>query len=608
MMLSPPSLLLRDSMNRFTGLVLFAVLLLDASVCAANPFDSRARPFFETYCFACHDADEQKSGVRLDVLTDKFADKDLQLWSHIRDQIADESMPPDDQPQPNEALRGEIVDWIDKELTVAKSRVAENNGSVRRLTVEQYRNTLQQLLGIQEDLTVGLPPDAVSKDGFTNNTAAMVISPLQVESYFDIAAKALDQCIVDPNERPTIQNFRVDFGKQINPQPCPDNLILGAGSHLLASDDFVVHEMAPEKPFEFNPFAMRTKYRFHEGYQGNSTVRGWKEYDSIYHAVFACLRGPRGAYPKGLGHEVISDGLLLRPAIPSRELFGVGSVYGPKPNFKIALRELPSHGNFRITVTAAKYDDGLLLDVECPPRDASSDKAIVVDPATTQVVNLQHAGVYQIDVHQQDDSEPLVEADGSRLQQDLMGRWTFDESAAGLAGDQTQLPGAFVGNAQQAQSPFGQSLRGEDADDAAVYPRTDAMNVAEGDFSVAAWIHPDKLARGGIVGLGKYGQMHGWYFDMPDNAGALRIETAGPDNQSNGSVTSYAGVIRANTWQHVAAVVRRGESTTRLFVNGFEVATGTIGDAQLDNPNADLHIGRIQSANSFQGQIDEVHL
>ena len=60
---------------------------------------------------------------------------------------------------------------------------------------------------------------------------------------------------------------------------------------------------------------MRTKYRFNEGYQGNATVRGWRDYDSIYHAVFACVRGT-GGYPKGLAYETIPSGLLLRPAVP----------------------------------------------------------------------------------------------------------------------------------------------------------------------------------------------------------------------------------------------------------------------------------------------------
>ena len=105
---------------------------------------------------------------------------------------------------------------------------------------------------------------------------------------------------------------------------------------------------------------MRTKYAFIEGYQGNDTVRGWRNYDSIYHAVYACMRG-RPGYPKGQPYEMTPKGMLLRPAIPSAELFGIESTYGPHANFKISLRELPDSGRFRVTVRAAKYDDGLLL-------------------------------------------------------------------------------------------------------------------------------------------------------------------------------------------------------------------------------------------------------
>ena len=61
------------------------------------------------------------------------------------------------------------------------------------------------------------------------------------------------------------------------------------------------------------------------------------------------------------------QGLLLRPAIPSDEMFEGDGTYGPKANFKISLRELPDDGRFRVTVMAAKYNDGLLLDPGAPP-------------------------------------------------------------------------------------------------------------------------------------------------------------------------------------------------------------------------------------------------
>ena len=147
---------------------------------------------------------------------------------------------------------------------------------------------------------------------------------------------------------------------------------------------------------------MRTKYRFIEGYQGNDTVRGWREYDSIYHAVFADMRGSNG-YPKGDAYSTVPQGLLLRPAIPNDEIFGADGTYGPKANFKISLRELPDDGRFRVTVTAAKYNDGLLLDPGAlAQRNPRPDAVISRDPKTP--VTIPKAGIYQVDIYPEDNA------------------------------------------------------------------------------------------------------------------------------------------------------------------------------------------------------------
>ena len=95
---------------------------------------------------------------------------------------------------------------------------------------------------------------------------------------------------------------------------------------------------------------------------------------------------------------------------------------------------------------------------------------------------------------------------------------------------------------------------------------------------------------------------------MADNKGSLRIETAGADSRSNGVVLSPPGTIRANTWQHVAAVVRRGKNETRLYVNGYAVAKGEIRSANLDNPKVNLHLGRIPDGQALRGELDEVRI
>lgn len=376
----------------FTGGVLAA-----EPVAELQPgFTQHVQPLLKQYCVRCHHPDEMMSGIRVDHLDASVDDRHIKLWEGIRRQLHTKAMPPEEEPQPTEAARQQSIAWIDQALTVARSRPTPKNGSARRLTVAQYRNTLRELLLLEDEVTDVLPPDAVSRDGFVNNQETLSLSPLLLETYFDIAETALDRCLVDVSQKPTIQNFRMDLGTTINPDPCKDNLILGADSLLLNNADFQVTQLTAAKPFAFDPFLMQTKFRFIEGYQGNDTVRGWRDFDSIYHAVFACMRGAHG-YPKGKAFSTVPQGLLLRPAIPSEELFGVESTYGPRANFKISLRELPEHGRFRVTVTAAKYDDGLLIDPGTPP--AQSDQSVTVsDPATASHFTIPAAGIYQVDV------------------------------------------------------------------------------------------------------------------------------------------------------------------------------------------------------------------
>jgi hypothetical protein len=547
-----------------------------------------------------------ESGIRVDQLDGSLSDRYLRLWKGIQHQLADEAMPPDDELQPTAKERTMLVGWIERAIVTARSRVAEKNGSIRRLTVNQYHNTLRDLLGLRDKLTDVLPPDAVSKDGFVNNHQTMLLSPLLLEAYFDVAEHSLDLCIVDEDERPSIQNFRMDLGAAVNPEPCPDKLILGALSMLLKNDDFIVTQLEPEKPFAYDPFFMQTKYRFIEGYQGNATVRGWRDFDSIYHAVFACVRG-NGGYPQGLAYQTVPAGLLLRPAIPSAELFQVESTYGPQANFKISLRELPDRGVFRVTVKAAKYDDGLLFDPGAVAQPVTESSVTAADLREPRMVQIPRGGVYQADVYVTAAVDRGPAADDSKLAEGLIGSWSLDGDAIGKAADR-EFPGRLEGEAKFVDSPFQQAISLDGKQAAVVAPRDEAMNVSDGDFTVAAWIHPRELRQAGVVSLGGYGYTHGWLLDMPNGTGVLRIETSKPNNQSNGTVQSRPGVIRRNTWQHVAAVVRRGDNRTRLYVNGFDVGVGSIQNSNLDNPKAELHIGRIPGANLFAGEIDEVRL
>ncbi|MDD7987192.1 DUF1592 domain-containing protein [Lentisphaera marina] len=352
--------------KKYLGLVaLFGSLTSLAQAAGEDhQYDEKIKPILDKFCVRCHGEKKQKGGFRIDQLANDFSGKKLFSWEKMQHVLtmpldSDEVMPPEDSKQPTMEQRLELTAWISENLDAGRLRAAEKNGSVRRLTKSQYRNTLRELLKLDENVGRTLPNDAVSPEGFTNDGGSMQLSPMQMETYFAIAQKALDLSVVNPEEKPKVQNFRIDFGDGINKEPIADRLILGAGSKQIELKNFLFNELVPEKEFAVEPYIMKKEYRFIQGYKGNSTVREWRDFNSIYHAVFAGLSGPRAPYPKGDPINFAEGGMLMRPSIPAKAAWSPTMVWSPR--FKISLRELPSTGNFKIKVNAAKHRDNLNL-------------------------------------------------------------------------------------------------------------------------------------------------------------------------------------------------------------------------------------------------------
>ena len=152
---------------------------------------------------------------------------------------------------------------------------------------------------------------AFLRRGFRNNQDTLLLTPQMMETYFEIAEKALDLCLVDDTKKPEIQSFRVELGSGINKQPVPENVQLN-GPALLPKTNFQVRQLVPDKPFSFDPFAMQTRFRFIEGYRGNHTARAWKEFEGLYHSVFAGMIGShtKGGYNYGRSSHMDPEGLL----------------------------------------------------------------------------------------------------------------------------------------------------------------------------------------------------------------------------------------------------------------------------------------------------------
>ncbi len=178
------------------NLALLIVACLPSAVPAA-PLPAETKAFLQKHCFECHDADTQKGKLRLDHLSADFASPaTAETWGKVFSQLEKREMPPKKKPQPSDAERQPVLDWLGRELRVAIAarQNAEGRVALRRLNRFEYQNTVHDLLGIEVNLMELLPEDG-SAHGFDKVSSALTLSPVQVEKYLEAADVALDAAL-----------------------------------------------------------------------------------------------------------------------------------------------------------------------------------------------------------------------------------------------------------------------------------------------------------------------------------------------------------------------------------------------------------------------------
>lgn len=175
-------------------------LAADAADAAPGRYADAVKPVLAKYCFECHGAEKQKGDLRMDTLDpDLLKGEDAETWHDALNQLNLGEMPPPKSPQPSVAERRVMVDWMTKSLREAAraKRFADGRVLMRRLTRYEYQNTMRDLLGVDLDFAKELPPEPASPEGFLNNAATLEMSPMQIETYLNVARKALAVAIVE---------------------------------------------------------------------------------------------------------------------------------------------------------------------------------------------------------------------------------------------------------------------------------------------------------------------------------------------------------------------------------------------------------------------------
>lgn len=199
--------------SRVAGLWVISVLLAwpAGSVFAAGAplrFEEDLKPFLGQYCIACHGAEKKRADLDLQQFesSDAIA-ANRELWEKVRKAIEEREMPPDNRPQPAEALRQSVVKSIDAELARLEANEPPNPGAVtlRRLNRNEYRNTVRDLLGVDYRVEAEFPHDE-SGYGFDNIGDVLSLSPMLLEKYLAAAETIAAQVI--STEDPARQRIR----------------------------------------------------------------------------------------------------------------------------------------------------------------------------------------------------------------------------------------------------------------------------------------------------------------------------------------------------------------------------------------------------------------
>lgn len=172
-------------------------------------YRSDIRPHLVRLCGECHGPHEPKADLNLAALDSDFVNgPDAETWHDVLNRLNLGEMPPAKSPQPTDAERRVLVDWLTAGIRRAASAKRQGAGRVvtRRLTRYEYRNTMRDLLGADLEYDRELPPEPASADGFLNDGATLEMSPLQVESALRAARRGLKVAIVD-GDRPEVFRY-----------------------------------------------------------------------------------------------------------------------------------------------------------------------------------------------------------------------------------------------------------------------------------------------------------------------------------------------------------------------------------------------------------------
>lgn len=130
----------------------------------AGEFEEVLRPFLVERCVKCHGVEKTKGKINLEeIASGEQLLADAGLIEDLMEVLDARDMPPEEEPQPGEAERQQVLDTLRTLLGEAASREARPVARIRRLNRFQYNNAVRDLFQLNRDV-FALPEKLMTRE------------------------------------------------------------------------------------------------------------------------------------------------------------------------------------------------------------------------------------------------------------------------------------------------------------------------------------------------------------------------------------------------------------------------------------------------------------
>lgn len=277
-------------------------------------------------CAGCHGGERPEAGVKLDGewTHDRLVSADGQAWFRALHEIESGRMPPEEEEQPTAAERKAVAAWIRGDLAALERAHQKRIGrsQLRRLSREEYANTVFDIFGFRPPVSVDLPEDG-RVDGYQKVARALPLSAASVDGYMRLADRIIGRLLKPlPAEPPPFKRYRS------RPSNTSGGLFLELDGETHVSFNSNLSSGLLEDVFCGSPGLHKIRLSVF-GYQTDKPL------------PFGIYSGHVGAYPQLVELVAVLDAPPGKPAVLETEIYLASSDMNEKAPVGDSIRLMP---------------------------------------------------------------------------------------------------------------------------------------------------------------------------------------------------------------------------------------------------------------------------